>query len=153
VATGNAVPDVVPGGSSEPAVPVVKDPRMDVVRRRQRCDHLLPQHLRAAAPGVPQKRGGDGHRKPWCDHLYVCGLGRERSDGDHSELLHLDTARVHLGWHHAMARVPGGLRCHHSDFVDELLHHGAGGGAASYWVQWSPCWCPPPRSSPSLPTP
>jgi hypothetical protein len=101
-ACGNAVPDVVPGGSSEPAVPMVKNPRMDVIRRGQRCDHLLPQYLCTAASGIPQKRRGDGYRGPWCDRIYVCRLGRQRSDGDHSELLHLDTAHLHLGWHCTM---------------------------------------------------
>jgi phospholipid-translocating ATPase len=118
-------------------------------------------------------RRGDGHRNPWCDHLYVCGLGRERSDGDHSELLHLDTAHVHLGCHRAMVssyllvllfcfRVAHIVVVHAMIRYVFLVAYGAITPtlSTSYFTVlveaqhptgWPPCWCPPPRSSPSSP--
>ena len=59
-----AVPDAIPGGPPEPAVPVAAHHRVDGVRRCQRRDHLLPHHGVAAALGVPavisQRKLGDG---------------------------------------------------------------------------------------------
>ena len=116
------VPDAVPGGPPEPAVPMVEAAGVDGVRRGQRRDHLLPDVGGAAAPGVPAGRRGGGPGHPERHRLHVRGVGGERADDGDGQLLHPGAARLHLGQRGAVVRVPPRLRRHHPGLLHQLLH-------------------------------